>query len=199
MQTLKNILFGQKEIKEAGMTKMNIWKVELKSNEVNNLSTENIKNHEKSKKMEPMSNLVPASTATTLAAVLSSQQPILPFRRDFNHKFYNREKAINEIARIANMNYSNRLSSYHQKQYFILVPGRSGIGKSRIGIGPTEYILSHALDDLVKLARNGVDDYNEVGVDNTYLYILFIFLIIYTNLLNTGVATSDQPCKKSQY
>ncbi|CAB4440123.1 unnamed protein product [Rhizophagus irregularis] len=45
----KQILLRRTEIKEAGVTRMSIWKVELDSNEVKTLSTENIKSHKERK------------------------------------------------------------------------------------------------------------------------------------------------------
>ena len=54
---LKEILSRRDEIKEAEITKMNLWKVELKKDEVNNLSAKDIENHDRSEKMDPMSNL----------------------------------------------------------------------------------------------------------------------------------------------
>ncbi|EXX58823.1 hypothetical protein RirG_194410 [Rhizophagus irregularis DAOM 197198w] len=109
--------------------------------------------------------------ATTLVAVLSSQQPISPFRRVFDHKFYDREQAINQIAMIANMNYTNRLLTYHRSHYFILVPGGSGIGKSRVGM-ETQHLISYAEESaLMNIGRINLvkDSLN----DPCYIFINF--------------------------
>ncbi|PKC14964.1 hypothetical protein RhiirA5_408765 [Rhizophagus irregularis] len=111
------------------------------------------------------------TTATTLVAVLSSQQPISPFRRVFDHKFYDREQAINQIAMIANMNYTNRLLTYHRSHYFILVPGGSGIGKSRVGM-ETQHLISYAEESaLMNIGRINLvkDSLN----DPCYIFINF--------------------------
>ncbi|CAG8728589.1 18495_t:CDS:2 [Rhizophagus irregularis] len=108
---------------------------------------------------------------TTLVAVLSSQQPISPFRRVFDHKFYDREQAINQIAMIANMNYTNRLLTYHRSHYFILVPGGSGIGKSRVGM-ETQHLISYAEESaLMNIGRINLvkDSLN----DPCYIFINF--------------------------
>ncbi|PKK69838.1 hypothetical protein RhiirC2_831212 [Rhizophagus irregularis] len=54
---LKEQLSRTKEVIGAKITKMNLWKVELKTYEVNNLSAEDIESHERSEKMETTSNL----------------------------------------------------------------------------------------------------------------------------------------------
>ncbi|UZO06009.1 uncharacterized protein OCT59_026345 [Rhizophagus irregularis] len=54
---LKEQLSRTKEVIGAKITKMNLWKVELKTYEVNNLSAEDIESHESSEKMETTSNL----------------------------------------------------------------------------------------------------------------------------------------------
>jgi len=79
----KKILFDQKEIKEAKITKINIWKVELESCEVNNLSTEDIINHEKSEKMELMLNFNNQTQYPSLfCSVITLHIPVLPGRWD---------------------------------------------------------------------------------------------------------------------
>ncbi|CAB4436218.1 unnamed protein product [Rhizophagus irregularis] len=112
-------------------------------------------------------------TATTLVAVLSSQQPSSPFRRTFDHKFYDREQAINKIARIANMNYTNRLLSYHRDHYFILVPGGSGIGKSRVGM-ESQHLISHAKESvLMNIGPDRIDLVKDAFNDPYYIFIDF--------------------------
>ncbi|CAB4439702.1 unnamed protein product [Rhizophagus irregularis] len=94
---------------------------------------------------------------------LLPQQPISPFRRVFDHKFYDRERAINQIAMIANVNYTNRLLTYHRSHYFILVPGGSGIGKSRVGM-ETQHLISYAEEsalmniDRINLVKDSLND-----------------------------------------
>ncbi|CAB4386560.1 unnamed protein product [Rhizophagus irregularis] len=104
------------------------------------------------------------TTATTLVT-------ISPFRRVFDHKFYDREQAINQIAMIANMNYNNRLLTYHRNHYFILVPGGSGIGKSRVGM-ETQHLISYAEESaLMNIGRINLvkDSLN----DPCYIFINF--------------------------
>src|SRR6266542_5986062 len=54
---LKDLLSRTDEVKRAEITGMNLWKVELKTYEVNNLSAEDIENYERSEKMDTTSNL----------------------------------------------------------------------------------------------------------------------------------------------
>src|ERR1051325_4370617 len=54
---LKDLLSRTNEVKRAEITDMDLWKVELKASKVNNLSAEDIENHESSEKMDTMSNL----------------------------------------------------------------------------------------------------------------------------------------------
>ncbi|CAI2178094.1 8894_t:CDS:2 [Funneliformis geosporum] len=187
---LKDQLFCTDEIKEAKITKMNIWKAEIEldsledkpytEEEIKDISTImnpgcNLDKYYDNDKKKPKKNhlhifIVPTSTATTLTSILSSQQPISPSRRDFDHKFYNREKAMDQIAKIANMNYANRLSTYHQNHYFILVPGGSGIGKSRVGM-ESQHLISIAEETALKnIGSNLVKDALN---DPCYIFIDF--------------------------
>jgi hypothetical protein len=54
---LKELLFRTDKVKEAKIIKMNLWKVELKTYEVNNLTAEYIENHNRSEKMGTTLNL----------------------------------------------------------------------------------------------------------------------------------------------
>ncbi|CAI2171383.1 19230_t:CDS:1 [Funneliformis geosporum] len=54
-------------------------------------------------------------SATTLAAILSLQKPISPYRQIFRHKFYDRKRAMDKIVKVSNNNYIKR-----KDQHFIL-------------------------------------------------------------------------------
>jgi len=112
--------------------------------------------------------------STTLAAILYLQQQISPYQQIFNHKFYDRKRAMDEIAKVANKNYTNRLSSNHKDQHFILIPGGSGIGKSRAGM-ESQHLISHA-EELVLANLSSVEIGSVKAALNDPIYI-FIDLI----------------------
>uniref|UniRef100_U9UFK6 Crinkler effector protein N-terminal domain-containing protein n=1 Tax=Rhizophagus irregularis (strain DAOM 181602 / DAOM 197198 / MUCL 43194) TaxID=747089 RepID=U9UFK6_RHIID len=161
---VKSLILSEKGVSYSP-DNLNLWKVDRDSV---------IKNDDfKDKKSKSAIHIIvqAPTTATTLVAVLSSQQPISPFRRVFDHKFYDREQAINQIAMIANMNYTNRLLTYHRSHYFILVPGGSGIGKSRVGM-ETQHLISYAEESaLMNIGRINLvkDSLN----DPCYIFINF--------------------------
>ncbi|CAB4463276.1 uncharacterized protein OCT59_015348 [Rhizophagus irregularis] len=161
---VKSLILSEKGISYSP-DNLNLWKVDRVSVDKN----DDFKDKESKSAIHII--VQAPTTATTLVAVLSSQQPISPFRRVFDHKFYDREQAINQIAMIANMNYTNRLLTYHRSHYFILVPGGSGIGKSRVGM-ETQHLISYAEESaLMNIGRINLvkDSLN----DPCYIFINF--------------------------
>ncbi|CAG8678677.1 6523_t:CDS:2 [Funneliformis mosseae] len=116
--------------------------------------------------------------ATILADMLSSQQPFSPYRQSFSHKFYDRKQAMDKIAKVANNNYLKRLSSNHKDQQFILIPGGSGIGKSRAGM-ESQHLVTHAEESVlanltveIELVKAALNDpiYIFIDIINGYNY-----------------------------
>jgi hypothetical protein len=71
------------------------------------------------------------------------------------------------------MNYTNRLKSYHRVHYFILVPGGSGIGKSRVGM-ESQHLISHAKESiLTNIGPDRIDLVKSALKDPYYIFIDF--------------------------
>ncbi|CAG8634545.1 6059_t:CDS:2 [Paraglomus brasilianum] len=80
----------------------------------------------------------------TLASILEGQtlkqQPDSP---EFLHNFYDRRKFIKEVIPVVTSNYNNHGNIDHKVHTFMLLPGGSGIGKSRSG-WELQHLVTHA-------------------------------------------------------
>eukprot|EP01126_Amoeba_proteus_P061594 TRINITY_DN8283_c0_g1_i5.p1 TRINITY_DN8283_c0_g1~~TRINITY_DN8283_c0_g1_i5.p1 ORF type:complete len:178 (-),score=13.51 TRINITY_DN8283_c0_g1_i5:1739-2272(-) len=89
----------------------------------------------------------PTSYTETIELLLSFKSTPL-HAASYRHKLYGRQEAMEKIGHVAISNFRSRGSNSHKDHRFILVPGGSGIGKSRIGF-ETSHLL-HFIGDLSK-------------------------------------------------
>ncbi|CAG8661461.1 7898_t:CDS:2, partial [Ambispora gerdemannii] len=103
--------------------------------------------------------------AKTLDSLLSFATLQSPDVKNFSHKFYDRDQALNSILNVARTNYAGRKSSDHKDHEFILIPGGIGIGKTRMG-----WESQHLFSSL-KAKDSDTDDFVEALKDPCYIFI----------------------------
>jgi hypothetical protein len=71
------------------------------------------------------------------------------------------------------MNYTSRISSYHQDHCFILISGGSGIGKSRARM-ESQHLISHAEESvLINIGPGRIDLVKAAFNDSCYIFVDF--------------------------
>jgi hypothetical protein len=84
-------------------------------------------------------------TAKELKTIIRSFRTVDLAPVTYCHKFYGREDQLCQAAQSVVNNYANRYDSDHKSHTFLLVPGGSGIGKTRFGDE-----LSHVSPDFLR-------------------------------------------------
>lgn len=93
-------------------------------------------------------------TAKELKTIIPSFRTVDLAPVTYRHKFYGREDQLRQAARSLVKNYANRYDSDHKSHTFLLVPGGSGIGKTRFGDE-----LSHISPDFL----HTVSEFTDLG------------------------------------
>src|ERR1044071_6482 len=114
-----------------------------------------------------------AKKDTTLTSVLEGKTLRLQRNTsEFSHNFYDRRKFIKDVIPVFSSNYNNRGKLDHKDHTMILVPGGSGIGKTRAG-WELQHLVTHADYFKFKFAGSSakIDLFREALQNPCYLYI----------------------------
>jgi hypothetical protein len=79
----------------------------------------------------------------TLSSILAGRTLKQRNLSKFSHNFYDRRKFIKEVIPVVSSNYNNQGNYDHKVHTMILIPGGSGIGKSRSG-WELQHLVTHA-------------------------------------------------------